>query len=130
MVGKVSLCGTKLKPRSNVKLMLLIMIERFRKIFAYQCYFRSEHVGAYLAYFVFQSIDSTVMCLCLAHKAAPEIESDINLAFRPDDNHQLVVHEYSGLEPGDAQGLRTICDFITNRTDPSRAPAERLHAIW
>ena len=102
--------------------MLLIIIERFREIFAYQCYFRSEHIGAYLAYFVFQSI---LMCLCLANKAAPGIESDINLAFRPDDNHQLVVHEYSGLEPGDAHGLRTIRDFITNRTDPSRAPAER-----
>jgi hypothetical protein len=56
--------------------------------------------------------------------------SDINLPFRPEDNHRLIVHEYSGLEPGDAFGLRTIRDFITNRTDPNRAPAERLHAIW
>ncbi|KAF8492151.1 hypothetical protein F5888DRAFT_1731217, partial [Russula emetica] len=56
--------------------------------------------------------------------------SDINLAFRPEDNHRLIVHEYSGLEPGDAFGLRTVRDFITNRTDPNRAPAERLHAIW
>ncbi|KAI0278995.1 hypothetical protein BGY98DRAFT_1096380 [Russula aff. rugulosa BPL654] len=62
--------------------------------------------------------------------AALGIESDINLAFRPDDNHHLIIHEYSGLEPGDAQGLRTVRDFITNRTDPNRAPAERLHAIW
>ena len=53
--------------------------------------------------------------------------SDINLAFRPEDNHRLIVHEYSGLEPG---GLRTVRDFIINRTDPNRAPAERLHAIW
>ncbi|KAI0261919.1 hypothetical protein BGY98DRAFT_1192678 [Russula aff. rugulosa BPL654] len=62
--------------------------------------------------------------------AAPGIGSDINLAFRPDDNHHLIVHEYSGLESGDPQGLRTVQDFITNRTDPNRAPAERLHAIW
>ncbi|KAI0269639.1 hypothetical protein BGY98DRAFT_1180030 [Russula aff. rugulosa BPL654] len=62
--------------------------------------------------------------------ATPGIGSDINLAFRPDDNHHLIVHEYSGLEPGDAQGLRTVRDFITNRTDPNRAPAEKLHAIW
>jgi hypothetical protein len=70
------------------------------------------------------------MCLCHANKAAPGIGSDINLAFRPDDNHHLMVHEYSGLEPGDGHGLRTIQDFITVRTDPDRAPAERLHAIW
>ena len=56
--------------------------------------------------------------------------SDINLPFRPEDNHRLVVHEYSGLEPGDAHGLQTVRDFITNRTDPQRLPAERLHAIW
>ncbi|KAN0107065.1 hypothetical protein V8E52_010510 [Russula decolorans] len=62
--------------------------------------------------------------------AAPGLGSDINLAFRPDDNHHLIVHEYSGLEPGDGQGLRTIRDFITLRTDPNRAPAEKLHAIW
>ena len=80
------------------------------------------------------------MSLCLinvpsprnTNKAAPGIGSDINLAFGPawDDNQRLIVHEYSGIEPGDAQGLRTVRDFITNRTDPKRAPAERLHAIW
>ena len=64
------------------------------------------------------------------NKAAPARVSDINFAFRPDDNHHLIVHESAGLEPGDAQGLRAIRDFISNRTDPSRAPAERLHAIW
>ncbi|KAI0276081.1 hypothetical protein BGY98DRAFT_1188012 [Russula aff. rugulosa BPL654] len=62
--------------------------------------------------------------------AAPERGSDINLAFRPDNNRGLIVHEYSGLEPGDASGLQTIQGFITNRTDPTCAPAERLHAIW
>jgi hypothetical protein len=70
------------------------------------------------------------LCHGIANKAAPGIGSDINLAFRPDDNRRLIVHEYSGLEPGDAHGLRTIQDFITNRTDPNRAPAERLRAIW
>ena len=69
-------------------------------------------------------------CLCLQNKVAPARVSDINLAFRPDDNHHLTVHESAGLEPGDAQGLRAIRDFISNCTDPSRAPAERLHAIW
>lgn len=56
--------------------------------------------------------------------------SDINLAFCPEDNQRLIVHEFSGLEHGDAHGLRTIRDFVTNRADPNRAPAERLHAIW
>ena len=70
------------------------------------------------------------MCLCLLNKAAPGIGSDIDLAFCPDDNHHLIVHEFSGLETGDAHGLQTIRDFITIRTDPSCAPAERLHAIW
>jgi hypothetical protein len=69
-------------------------------------------------------------CLFPANKAAPGRGSDINLPFLPEDNHRLIVHEYSGLEPGDAHGLRTVRDFITNRTDPNRAPAERLHAIW
>ncbi|KAF8469329.1 hypothetical protein DFH94DRAFT_232284 [Russula ochroleuca] len=62
--------------------------------------------------------------------AAPAKVSDINFAFRPDDNHHLIVHESAGLEPGEPQGLRAIRDFISNRTDPSRAAAERLHAIW
>ena len=70
------------------------------------------------------------MSLCLAIKVAPGMKSDINLAFRPDDNHHLIVHEYSGLEPSDAQGLQAVREFITNRTDPNCAPAERLHAIW
>ena len=113
---------------TQVKPILPFIIERLRKIFAHQCYFRSEHVGAYL---VILRNPVYSMCLCLANKAAaPGKGSDINLAFRPDDNHHLIVHEHSGLEPGDAQGLGTVRDFITDRTDPSRAPAERLHAIW
>ncbi len=110
---------------TQVKPILLLIIERLRKIFAHQCYFQSEHVGSYLVLF---RIPVYSMCLCLANKASPI--SDINLAFRPDDNHRLILHEYSGLEPGDAQGLRTVRDFITNRTGPDRAPAEKLHAIW
>src|SRR6266849_9175743 len=111
----------------QVKPVLPLIIERLRKILAHQFYFRSEHVCAYLVLF---RIPVYSMSLCLANKAAPGIGSDINLAFRPDDNHHLILHEYSGLEPGDAQGLRTVRDFITNRADPNRAPAERLHAIW
>ena len=65
--------------------------------------------------------------LCLENKAGV---SDINLVFRPGDNHRLFVHESAGLEPGNAQGLRVIRDFISNRTDPSCAAAERLHVIW
>jgi hypothetical protein len=64
---------------------------------------------------------------CLENKAGV---SDINLAFRPDDNHHLIVHESAGLEPGDAQGLRAIRDFISKHTDPSCAATEKLHAIW
>jgi hypothetical protein len=81
---------------------------------------------------VFRVIPISVcsMSLCLANKAALGRGSDINLSFRPEDNQRLIVHEYAGLEPGDVNGLRTVRDFITNRTDPNRAPAERLHAIW
>ena len=112
---------------TQIKPILFLIIERLRKIFPCQCYFQSEHVGAYLILF---RILVYLICLCLANKAAPGLGSDINLAFRPDDNHHLIVHKYSGLEPGDAHGLRTVRDFITNRTDPNRAPEERLHAIW
>ena len=77
-------------------------------------------------YFVLRLFNVSV----LQNKAAPGSGSDINLAFRPDDNRRLIVHEYSGLESGDAPDLRTIQEFITNRTDPNCAPAERLHAVW
>ncbi len=84
----------------------------------------SVHIRSYL---VFPSIQ----CACASQiKAAPGKGPDINLAFRPDDNHNHVVHEYFGLEPGDAHGLRAIQGFITIRTDPTRAPMERLHSIW
>jgi hypothetical protein len=81
---------------------------------------------------VFGPISNSVYStfLCLKNKVAQAGVSDINLAFRPDDNHHLIAHESAGLEPGDAQGLRAIRDFMSNRTDPSCAAAERLHAIW
>jgi hypothetical protein len=112
---------------AQVKPILLLIIERLRKILSDQCYLQGEHVGAYLVLF---RISVYSMCLVPRNKAAPGIGSDINLAFRPDDNHHLIVHEYSGLEPGDGHGLRTIRDFITVRTDQNRASAERLHAVW
>jgi len=106
--------------------MLRLIIERLREVFAHQCCFLGGHVGVYSVLF---RILVYSVSLCLANKAALGRGSDINLAFRPEDNHRLIVHE-SGLEPGDAHGLRTVRDFIVNRTDPNRAPAERLHAIW
>jgi hypothetical protein len=33
-------------------------------------------------------------------------------------------------QTGDSQDLQTIRDFISHRTDASRLPPERLHAIW
>jgi len=63
-------------------------------------------------------------------EAAPAKASNINFGFCPDDNRRIIVHEHSGLEPGDAQGIRPILDFIVNRTDPGRPASERLHAIW
>ena len=63
-------------------------------------------------------------------KAVPAKAPNINFAFRPDDNDRLIVHECSGIEPGDAQGLRAILDFISNRTDPNTVTPERLDAIW
>ena len=56
--------------------------------------------------------------------------TDINFEYRPDDNRYLIVHECSGLEQGDAQGLQAIQDFISTRTDQSRSALERLHAVW
>jgi hypothetical protein len=108
---------------------VLSIIERVREVLTYQCCFQGEHIGAYSVPFRIP-VYSKSMCLCLGNKAAPGRGSDINLAFRPEENHRLIVHEYSGLEPGDAFGLRTVRDFITNRADQKRAPAERLHAIW
>jgi hypothetical protein len=65
-------------------------------------------------------------------KASPSQHgnADINYEFRPDNNRYLAVHEYSGLESGDAQSLQTIQDFISSRTDANRSVLERLHAIW
>jgi hypothetical protein len=107
--------------------MLGLIIGRLREVFAHRCCFQGKHVGAYSVLF---RIPVYSMCLCLTNKAALRRGSDINLVFRPEDNNRLIVHEYSGLEPGDAHGWRIVRDFITNRTDPFCAPAERLHAIW
>ncbi|KAI9456382.1 hypothetical protein BJY52DRAFT_563201 [Lactarius psammicola] len=59
-------------------------------------------------------------------------KADINVEFRPQDNRYLIVHECSGLDSqaSDSQDLQTIRDFISHRTDPSRSPPERLHAVW
>jgi hypothetical protein len=78
------------------------------------------------SYFVFLSAQR----VWFENKAARARTFDINFPFRPDDNHRLIVHECSGLELGDAQGLQAIRDFISDRTDPSRAAQGRLHAIW
>jgi hypothetical protein len=78
------------------------------------------------SYIVFPSIQ----LVSLETKAPPACPSDVDFAHRPNDNHYLIIHEFSGLEPGDAQGLRAIRDFISNRTDPNRPTPERLHAIW
>jgi hypothetical protein len=63
--------------------------------------------------------------------AAPE-KANINVEFRPDDNRYLIAHEFSGLDSQamDSEDLQTIRDFISRRTDPSRTPSERLHAVW
>jgi hypothetical protein len=57
------------------------------------------------------------------YQAAPK-KADINVEFRPADNRYLIVHECSDL------GSQTTRDFISRRTDASRLPPERLHAIW
>jgi hypothetical protein len=106
--------------------MLLLITERLREILAHQCCFQGGYVGSYLILFRIPIFNVSVPRNKAAHARAP----DINFAFRPDDNHHLVVHECSGLEPGDAQGLQAIRDFISTRTDPGLTPSERLHAIW
>ena len=57
---------------------------------------------------------------------------DINVAFHPENNRYLVVHEFSGFETQaeDLQNLRSIRDFISYRTDPNCSPFEKLHAVW
>ena len=78
------------------------------------------------SYFIFLFIQR----VCPENKPAQARVPDINFAFRPDDNHHLIVHECSGLGPGDAQGLQAIKDFISTRIDLNRPAPERLHAIW
>ncbi|KAH9057192.1 hypothetical protein EDB87DRAFT_1632991 [Lactarius vividus] len=56
--------------------------------------------------------------------------ADINVGFRPGDNHYLEAHEYSVSESGGARSLQTIWDFISYRTHADRSVSERLHAIW
>lgn len=64
-------------------------------------------------------------------KAAKEKKDpDINREISPRDNRYLIIHEYSGFEPGDGQGLQAIQEFISSRTDPNRPSAERLDAVW
>jgi hypothetical protein len=111
----------------QTKPMFRLIIERLREVFTHQCCFPGKYVGAC---FILFRISVNNMCLGLAIKAALGTGSDINIPFRPEDNHRLVVHEYSGLEPGDAHGLRTVRDFITKRTDSNCGPVERLHAVW
>ena len=109
--------------------MLLLIAERLREIRAHQRCFQGEDAGAYLDLCVI--VYSTY--LCLENKAAPAKASkwpNIDFGFRPDDNGRLIVHECSGLEPGDVQGLRAIMNFIANRTDSGRPASERLHAVW
>jgi hypothetical protein len=60
---------------------------------------------------------------CNGYQAASE-NADINVEFRPADNRYLIVHECSDLNS------QTTQDFISYRTDASRLPPERLHAIW
>ena len=106
--------------------MLLLTTERLREIRTYRCCFQGRHVGAYLVLICI----AYTQRVCLENKTAQARPPDINFAYRPDDNHHLIVHESSGFETGDAQGFRAIRDFIANRTDPNRPAAEKLHAIW
>ena len=54
----------------------------------------------------------------------------INHEIQPEDNRYLIVHESSGFGPGDGHNLQAIRDFISYRTDPSRASDERLNVVW
>ncbi|KAI0246859.1 hypothetical protein BJV78DRAFT_1286034 [Lactifluus subvellereus] len=56
--------------------------------------------------------------------------ADFNVGFSHPDNSRLIVHEFPGFEPGYAQNLQTIRDFIAGRTDANLPLSERLHAIW
>ena len=107
--------------------MLLLITEKLREILTRQCCIQSRHDGAYSVQFCFFP---SIQHVHLENKAAPASASGINFAHRPDDNKHLIIHECSGLEPEDAQGLRAIRDFISDRTDPSCPASERLHAIW
>ena len=109
----------------RLKQILILFVEGLREIFAHQCRFQG-HVSAYLVLFRI-SLYST----CLENKkAVPAKAPDINLAFHPDDNHRLIVHECAAFEPCNAQDLPAILDFISSRTNPNRPAPERLHAVW
>ncbi|KAI0245740.1 hypothetical protein BJV78DRAFT_1365236 [Lactifluus subvellereus] len=56
--------------------------------------------------------------------------ADINVGFSHPDNSRLIVHEFPGFEPGYAQNLQAIREFITGCTDANFPLSERLHAIW
>ncbi|KAI0246863.1 hypothetical protein BJV78DRAFT_97371 [Lactifluus subvellereus] len=56
--------------------------------------------------------------------------ADINVGFSYPDNSRLIVHEFPGFEPGYAQNLQPIREFITGRTGANLPLSERLHAIW
>lgn len=120
-MGKVSICYDQVKP------MLLLITEKLREILTYQCCFQRQHVGVCLVLFRISS--NRTQRVCLEKKAVPARPPDVNFAFCPEDNPHLIVHE-CGLEPGDAQGLRAVRDFILNRTDSSCVAPERLRAIW
>ena len=123
VVGKVRLWDVQQRLRKTKP---ILITERLWEIFAHQGGFQGRHIGTYLVLIAFPFIQR----ICPENKAALARPLDINFPFRPDDNRHLIVHECSGFEPGDAEGIRAIRDFIATRTDPNRPPAERLHAIW
>jgi hypothetical protein len=66
---------------TQVNPILLLFIERLRKIHAHQCYLQSEHVGTYL---VLSRIPVYSMCLCLAKlsQTRPRQEQDLTSTSR------------------------------------------------
>ena len=126
VVGKVrTRCA-----QTNISQIYFGSTERLWKIVSHQSRLQSECDSAFLYSYI--SLPPT---MCNGYKAVPERvlgKADINVEFRPEDNRYLIVHECSGLgsQGGDSQNLQTIRDFISHRTDPSRSPSERLHAVW
>lgn len=56
-------------------------------------------------------------------------EADIDKEFIARENNKFVVHDSSGFESGDTNGVSIVKDFIARRSQMSDLK-DKVHAIW